>query len=67
MALLPLSGLHALHRLDGREMRAEREAIMAAAGKLHPGYFDAVFSVPFERALDAVWRHPERLFPFNYR
>lgn len=67
MALMPLAGLRALNRLDDREMRAERDAIRAAAGKLHPGYFDGVFSVPFERALDDVWRRPERLFPFNYR
>lgn len=67
MALLPLAGLHSLGQLDRTESATGRERIRKAAENLHPGYFDAMLTGPFEEGLEAVWDHPERLFPFNYR
>ncbi len=67
MALLPLAALHSLGRLNRAEAAAARERIHKAAERLHPGYFDAMLTGPFEEGLKTVRDHPERFFPFNYR
>ncbi len=68
MALLPLSGLRRLDRLENADMSIAAQRVIPAAERLNGTYFKTVIAArDHVRTLDRVWERPSDLFPFSYR
>ncbi len=66
MALLPLSGLQELGRLEGIDRTEIEAAIRLAVDRLDQSHFRILRERPLDHVLKDVWSRPGVLFPFTY-